>query len=194
MADRVPWPRKTGGTWGLTTHSTCSLPFLMHSRVFRSAIGAKHTRESCHRLALWKRRLTHVTSTSARPEDLTESSSPPKHALPCPATALLNSVAPPPVAPFGAPNTPCAAAACIAPTLCSACRFNDALAFWQLMGCVRTRPGPTAAADGPHPDRAGDRAGPRAVIGSPRRPDLPCRGRAGPLEPAAPRATRDAVP
>lgn len=136
MADRVPWPRKTGGTWGPTTHSTCSPPFLVHSRVSRcDVIGAKHTRgivsprssmealpDSCHR---------HV----ARPENLTDR---PRrrgaHFLSCHHTFKLRgaTVRLPLSERLATPCTPCR-------MLCATrvgIRFNDALAIWQLMGCV----------------------------------------------------------
>jgi hypothetical protein len=47
MADRVPWPRKTGGTWDLTTLSTGSPPFIVRSREYRSDnIDVRPTREN----------------------------------------------------------------------------------------------------------------------------------------------------
>ena len=133
MADRVPWPRKTGGTWGPTTHSTCSPPFLVHSRAFHRCENTRENRvtnssmeacsDSCHQ-------------DVARPEDLTESLSPLEHSLPFPLSRTAQQLRSATVRlPSGtrlhhvrASSMHCATRVGI--------RFNDALAIWQLMGCV----------------------------------------------------------
>ena len=173
MADRVPWPRKTGGTWGLATHSTCSPPFLVHSRVFRSDMfGAKLTRESCHHVTLWKQcdhsRHPHV----ARPGRFDRIALAAEYTLPflnCTFDIGSDTVR----LPLRCAPTPCAPCRMLCAT-CVGMRFNDAAAFWQLMGCVT---GPSdrlrGAASSPRAGFADGGPTRRQVIGSPRVPAFP---------------------
>jgi hypothetical protein len=139
MADRVPWPQKTGGTWGPTTHSTCSPPFLVHSRVFRcDVIGAKsHERivSPCSSMEASSSLMSPACCTTGRFDRITRRRwSMRSHLPPCHPTALQLRSATVRLPSGALPNRPrgcrmhCATRTGI--------RFNDALAIWQLMGCV----------------------------------------------------------
>jgi hypothetical protein len=145
-----------------------------HERIVSPLSSMEASPDSCHR---------HV----ARPENLTDR---PRrrstHFQSCHRT--FNSVAPPSGCPFRCAPTPCAPCRIVCAT-CVGMRFNDALAFWQLMGCV-TDPseGRPTLPKGPHPASAGPAPPHRAVTGSPSAPGAP---RAGPASlPDQPVVTR----
>ena len=147
MADRVPWPRKTGGTWGQRHCPPVHSPFSC-TPVCSNGMSAKHTGESCHHETLWMRHLTDVTSAFARPEDLTESPSAAVAARPdalhrVPTTLRLRHATDRlPLRHVATPNARGSRRHCVRRAL-RAFRFNDAFAIWQLMGCV------TAASEPP---------------------------------------------